>query len=209
MIIYAVVIIKSNGTPIFTDYFQSTEEIPDSELFGRMIISIKGFINEFLNEDMKTIEMEKLSFSIKSFGFFSVVFVTDVGNNPFNLINEVGYRFIKEFSTDLIDKNPRITIFKPFKKTLREILGTNLFDYDGWIKPSKIFNTIDIYDLPHDLRKVALAIISLTEASLSDLSKEAKIEKKELESKLFRLQQLGYVGKKAGSSETLYFCRTT
>ena len=208
MIIYAIILIKSNGTPILTEYFQSPDEIPNSELLGRMIIAIKGFTNEVLKEEMKTVVMENLAYNVKNFGLFSVIVVTGLDDTPFDIINEIGFRFVSKFGEDLLDKNIRVDKFQPFKKIISEVINHTSHDESGSLRPSKTFNTIDIYNLPADLQEIAMVMISLTEGSLTDISKELTINKEELQSKLDRLQKLGYIGKKARNSEIIFFCRT-
>ena len=53
MIIYGVFIIKSDGTPLLTEYFQSKEDLPDSAMLGRFFIAIKGFTDQ-VAEAVKT-----------------------------------------------------------------------------------------------------------------------------------------------------------
>ena len=208
MIIYAIILIKNNGTPILTQYFQSEEDMPDISSLGRLLHIVKGFTNEILHEDMKTIKLESLAYHIKYFGLFSIVAITNVSDRPSKIIWNIGFRFMKDFGEDLVEKDVRIDKFVPFKETISNIIKSTSFDESCSIKPSKVFSTSDMFDLPVDLQKIALTMIFLGEASLKDILKEVKLDEKEIAPKLNQLLKLGYLGKKARNNEIIFFCRT-
>ena len=43
MIVYAVYIIKNDGSPLLAEYFRSEEDLPNSVLLGGLVTAIKGF----------------------------------------------------------------------------------------------------------------------------------------------------------------------
>ena len=145
---------------------------------------------------------------MRSFGFYSVILVTDLTKGPGNIIQELGFRFMKRYGENMLDKATRLDKFSPFKETIREIIGLQSYDESGSIKPSKILNTKDIFELPVDLQPIALAMISIGEGTVSQIAKESEVEINELQQKLIQLQKLGYVGKKTKDESTLFFCTT-
>lgn len=208
MIIYAVYIIKNDGSPLLSEYFQSEENLPNSVLLGGLVTAIKGFTTEVLQDDMRTIEVEGLAYHVRSFGFYNIVLVTDLSKEPGKIIQELGLRFMMMYGEEMLEKANRVDKFTPFKDTIKEIIGIQSFDESGSIKPSKILNTKEIFDLNNDLQAVALAMISLGEGTISQIAEESEIGERDLEQKLDQLQKLGYLGKKTKNEMKVYFCTT-
>ena len=210
MIVYGVFIIKSDGTPLLTEYFQSKEDLPDSAMLGRFFIAIKGFADSILKNEISTIEVEGLAYHVRNFGFFNVIIVTDLSENPDNVLQDVGFRFMKQFSEEMLNAETRLDKFYSFRKTLEEIIEFYSFDKSQSIKPTKFLNTRDIYDLPLDLQPVALTMLSLGEGTIKEIANESNIKIKDLKLRLEQLQHLGYLGKKEKKKEkeAIFFCLT-
>ena len=210
MIVYGVFIIKSDGTPLLTEYFQSKEDLPDNSLLGRYFIALKGFTDTFLKNEIKTIEVEGLAYHIRNFGFFNVVIVTNFGEQAGAILQDIGFRFMKQFSEDLLETDTRLDKFLSFRSVLEELIDFYSFDKSQSIKPTKVLNTKDIYDLPYDLQPVALTMLSLGEGTVKEIANESNIKIKDLQVRLERLQNLGYIGKKEKKKEkeAIFFCLT-
>ena len=205
MIIYAVYIIKKDGVTILSEHFQSEEELPNNLLLGGLLGAIQTFSKETLGDEMKTIESEGLAYHIRSFGFYLIALITDLNKEPDSLIQELGLRFMRMYGEDLLDNSARVDKFYPFKNIIREILGKS-YDETNSIKPSKVLNTKEIFELSSELKPVALALISLGEGTINEIAKESDLDITEAEDRLIILQKKGYIGKKEKNKETLYFC---
>ncbi|MFX1286632.1 MAG: hypothetical protein ACFFB5_23550 [Promethearchaeota archaeon] len=156
---------------------------------------------------MQSIEIEGLSYHIRSFGFFRLVLVTDVPKTPEDIIQMLGFRFIKQYGEVLMDWDSNLSIFAPFQDTIREIIQTEtITDESKSIKPSKKLTTGEIFNLPPLLHRTALAIVSLEEGTIVDIAKESGETKKDIKKNLRTLQDMGYVGQKDKEKKTIYFC---
>ena len=204
MIIYAVYIIKKDGVTILSEHFQSAEELPNQLLLGGLLGAIQSFSIETLGEEMKTIESEGLAYHIRSFGLYLIALITDLNKEPDNLIQELGLRFMRMYGEQILENEARIDKFYPFKNIIREVLGQT-YDETASIKPSKILNTKEVFELPSELKPVALAVLTLGEATLEDISKEAELSLTDTEALVLQLQHKGYLGKKEQKDKVLYF----
>ena len=206
MIIYAIYIIKSDGKPILYEHFQSNADWPNEMLVSGLFIALNGFSKEVLKREITTIILEDLSYHIRSFGFYTIVLVTDLDYNPAVIIEEIGLRFIKCYSDEIHEKNVRMEKFVCFKKTIREIIQDYSFDESRSINPSKILSTAEIFSLSPDLQPIALAILAIGEGSLNDIADECDQDIDVLESKVSILQKLGYIGTVRKNQVQHFFC---
>ena len=207
MIIYAVYIIKKDGITLLSEHFQSKEDLPNDLLLGGLLGAIQTFTAETLGDEMKTIHVEGLAYHIRCFGFYTVALVTDLTKEPSDLIQELGLRFMRMYGEDLLSGSSRVDKFYPFKDTIKEIIGKS-FDESASIKPSKMLNTKEIFELTSDLKPVALAMISLGEGTITDIANECNIKKDDAKKFLFELQNMGYIGTKKKDNNLIYFCST-
>ena len=117
---------------------------------------------------------------------------------------------MKQFSEDLLETDTRLDKFLSFRSVLEELIDFYSFDKSQSIKPTKVLNTKDIYDLPYDLQPVALTMLSLGEGTVKEIANESNIKIKDLQVRLEKLQSLGYIGKKENKNkkEASYFCLT-
>ncbi|MFW9854294.1 MAG: hypothetical protein ACFFFG_04510 [Candidatus Thorarchaeota archaeon] len=158
--------------------------------------------------EMRTIEIEGLSYHIRSFGLVRVILVTDFSQSPETIIQTLGMRFLKIYGERLLSDEILLdlNIFLPFKKVISEILGEEIVDGSKSIVPSKALTTGEIYSLPHELQDAALALISLGEADVATIATECQATPDLAFKKLKRLQELGYIGKKDIGGQMVFFC---
>ena len=162
---------------------------------------------EMTKSEMKSIEIEGLSYHIRSFGLIRVVLVTNVPKSPEDVISMLGFRFIKEYGEILMDWDSNLSIFTPFRDTIREIILTETStDESSSIIPTKKLNTGEIFSLPHHLQSTALAMISLGEGTVKAIAKESEEPVKIARKNLITLQKMGFVGIRQKKSVTKYFC---
>ena len=204
MIVYGVYIIKKDGVTILSEHFQSAEELPNQLLLGGLLGAIQTFSIETLGEEMKTIESEGLAYHIRSFGLYLIALITDLNKEPDNLIQELGLRFMRMYGEQMLENESRVDKFYPFKDIIREVIG-NTYDETASIKPSKVLNTKEVFELSSELKPVALAIITLGEATVEDISNETEISLEDTKKLVLQLQQKGYLGKKEQNDKVLYF----
>ena len=160
------------------------------------------------DSEMQSIEIEGLSYHIRSFGFFRVVLVTDVPKTPEDIIQMLGFRFINRYGETLMDWDSNISIFTPFKKTIHEIIqAETITDESKSIKPTKKLGTGEIFSLPSYLQKTALAMVSLEEGTVKEIAKESGEKVNLVKKNLTTLQEKGFIGtKKHEKRKTIYFC---
>lgn len=159
------------------------------------------------DSEMQSIDIEGISYHIRSFGFFRLVLVTDVPKTPEDIIQMVGFRFIKQYGEVLMDWDSNLSIFTPFHDTIREIIqtGTSIDDSKS-IKPSKKLSTGEIFQLPPPLQKTALAMVSLEQGTVAEISKESGQKHYIVRKNLKLLQEMGFIGKKRKKRTITYFC---
>ena len=211
MIIYAIYIIKNDGKPILCERFHSNYDMPNDMLLSGLFIALNGFSRDILNRDINTIILEDLCYHIHSFAYCTIVLVTDLNCVKKNsLLEEVGYRFIKSYGEKILEKDFRTEKFIPFKKIINEIIKAEdlSFDESNSINPSKLLGTAEIFELPYDLKPVALAILALGEATLNQIADECDHNNNvlELEPKVAKLQKLGYIGSITKDRVQHFFC---
>ena len=208
LIIYAVYIIKSDGRPIISEYFQSEEDLPSEMLLAGLVTALKGFSSEVLQNEMSAIEVEGVAYHIRSFGFYNVVLVTNLKKEPGDIIQEVGFRFMKQYGEDMLDKNIRVDKYAPFKKTIKDIIGIHSADESSSIKPAKLLSPQEIFGLPVELQPVAIAVLSIKEGTVDEIASETDKKIDNLGIKLEKLQNLGFVGTKTKNNQKVFFCVT-
>ncbi|MHA2365723.1 MAG: hypothetical protein ACXAC7_17325 [Candidatus Hodarchaeales archaeon] len=209
MIVYAVYVISSDGRTIISENFQSTEAVPNEMLLGGLFTALQGVASEMThsNSEMKSVEIEGLSYHIRSFGFYRVVLVTDLPKTPEDIMQTLGLRFMKEYGDHLVNGIINLAVFKPFKKTIQEIVAEDTtIDDSKSLKPSKKLSTGEIFSLPHHLHSTALAMISLKEATIDIIAKESGNTSEATVENLTSLGEKGFIGKKTSGGETLFFC---
>ncbi|MFX0094962.1 MAG: hypothetical protein ACFFBD_24720 [Candidatus Hodarchaeota archaeon] len=209
MIVYAVYVVTESGNTVVEEFFQSVDDIPDGTLMGGLITALQTFSAQIHRSEMKTIEIEGLSYHIRSFGLYRIVLVTNLPTTPEDIIQTLGLRFMKEYGEILLEQQHNLTVYSPFKRTIRELMTELMIsDESGSIKPTKKLNTGEIFSLPHHLQSTALAMISLLEGTVEEIALEIEAEISVTEENLQSLNEMGFVGKKQKDGKTIYFCST-
>lgn len=206
MIIYAVYILKNNGTVLVSEYYQSESNLPELSLMGSLITSLKGFTSKALQNDMKTIESQGLVFHVRSFGSFSVIVVTNLSKAPTDVIQEIGLSFLKDYGEDLLETETGSKTYDSFQKTLKNIIAFYTFDETNSLMPFRSLSPQEIFDLPAELQQVALTVLSMGEGTIEQIKEEIKVNISNLAERLEKLQKLGYLGKKVTVTNTIFFC---
>ncbi|MHA2225427.1 MAG: hypothetical protein ACXAC8_09495 [Candidatus Hodarchaeales archaeon] len=209
MIVYAIYIITDDGRTLISEHFQSSEEISNEIILGGMITALQHMTTEMTRGDseLRTIEIEGLSYHIRSFGLIRIVLVTDVPKIPEEIIQILGLRFMNEYAEILMDWDSNLNTFIPFKSTINEILQMEtVTDESKSIKPTKKLGTGEIFSLPHHLQSTALALVSIEEGCIEDIAKECGEDVIDIKRNLTVLQKEGFIGRKEKEGKTYYFC---
>jgi hypothetical protein len=200
-----VYFITDDGRTILSENFQSTEGLPDDILFGGVITALQHMTSEMTKQDseMKSVEIEGLSYHIRSFGLVRVVLVTDVPKTPEEIIQSLGLRFINQYGEQLMQHNVNLRIFETFKETIKEILDQDLItDLSKSIQPAKRLTTGEVFSLPNHLHSTALALLSLESATISEIAEESGDSVQLTKENVEILQKKGYIGTKQENGET-------
>ncbi|MFW9930346.1 MAG: hypothetical protein ACFFD1_13200 [Candidatus Thorarchaeota archaeon] len=207
MVIFALYIVSINGKILVSENFHTENEIPNTVFLGGLINALQGIAKQLNKSDMKSIEMEGLFYHFKSFGIYRVVLVTDSSERPDSVLNRLGLRIMKEFR-ELIEENQLSEKYvDQFHPIAFEILNNDFVsDESKLINPTKKFGTEEIYDLPHNLKKTALAMVLLKEGTTEEIAMESGINKETTKSNLLLLQKMGFIGTRKKNGEKLYFC---
>lgn len=214
-IIYAVYVLNEEGKTLLSEHFQSTEDIPNEVLLGGLFTALQSMTRDMTTKDteMKSVEIEGLSYHIRSFGLIRIVLVTNVPKTPEDIMQRLGLQFINEYGDVLTQAEFNLNTFNPFKNTIQDIMKQLVgYDVSKSIKPSKRLNTGEIFGLPHHLQATALALVTLEEGTINDIALESGEEANVIEKNLATLKEKGYIGtkkqekKKGGKKKTVYFC---
>ncbi|MFX0185639.1 MAG: hypothetical protein ACFE95_21350 [Candidatus Hodarchaeota archaeon] len=208
MIVYAVYIITEDGRTILSENFQSTKGLPNEVLFGGVLTALQQMTAEMTSHrsEMKSVEIEGLSYHLRSFGLIRVVLVTDAPKTPEDILQVLGLRFIKKYGEVLIQSDFNLNIFDPFRKTIKEIVQQSVTDVSKSIQPAKKLTTGEVFSLPTELHSTALALISLESGTLNEIAQESGNSIKTTESNLAELQKKGFIGTKKEKGIVKYFC---
>ncbi|MFX0206812.1 MAG: hypothetical protein ACFFDT_12570 [Candidatus Hodarchaeota archaeon] len=208
MIVYAVYIITEDGRTVLSENFQSTKDLPDSVLFGGVLTALQQMTSEMTSHrsEMKSVEIEGLSYHMRSFGLIRVVLVTDAPKTPEEILQTLGLRFIKNYGEVLMQSDFNLKIFDPFRKTIKEIVEQLVTDISKSIQPAKKLTTGEVFSLPTELHSTALAIISLESGTLNEIAKESGNNVKTTKKNLASLQEKGFIGTRKEKGIIKYFC---
>jgi len=209
MIIYAVYFMTEDGKTILFENFQNAESLPNETLFGGILTALQQLTAEMTQKqsEMKSIEIEGLSYHIRSFGVIRVVLITDLPKTPEDIIHSLGLQFINQFGEEIMQDAVNINIFNSFKGTIHEIIGKNaVIDLSKQIQPEKRMTTEKIFILPTHVQSTALALLSLESATVKEIAEESKNSLQKTEENIIILQQNGYIGKKEEDGIIEYFC---
>lgn len=201
----------SDGKTILSENFQSIEGVPDEQLLGGIISALQAVTAEMTKNrsEMKSIEIEGLSYHIRSFGLYRIVLITNVLKTPEDMIQKLGMRFMKEYGEILVDEILTVPLetFKPFRKTIQELITDETITDDlKSINPAKMLSTGEIFSLPHDFQSTALAMVALQEGTVEEIAAESGNDADKTAEFLDGLRGMGFIGVKMREGKTTYFC---
>jgi hypothetical protein len=209
MIAFAVYVISMDARQLVAEKFQSANSIPDETIFSGLLTALQGIASEITqsNTELHSITIDNLTYHFKSFGQFQIVLVTDFPKSPDNILRKLGIRFMKEHGEELMDQPADLKIFKPFTKTINEVIKAEMnTDDTRKINPLKKFNNRELYQLPENLQSTALALITLKEATVDEISQESGVNSKNTALFLKKLQDRGLIGEKVNKDSKVFFC---
>lgn len=198
MIVYAIYyVITEDGRTILSQNFHSVEGISDGVLLGGVFTALQTVTKLMTGSDaeINSIEMEGLSYHIRSFGLIRIVLVTDIPKKPEEIIQILGFRFLNEYGDILMQTDFNLNIFDPFKDTIQEVIPQKaIIDESKLIKPSLKLGTGEIFNLPFHLQNTALALVSLGEGTMNDIAQESCEIFTDTKKHLLSLQKYGICG---------------
>ncbi|MFQ5980027.1 MAG: hypothetical protein ACE5OZ_17990 [Candidatus Heimdallarchaeota archaeon] len=211
MIVYAVYIVTDDGRTVLAEHFQSTDDLPDELLVGAFFSSLRIMAAEMTKKrsEIKSVQIEGFAYHIRSYGLFQVILVSDDPQAPENLIQTLGYRFMREYGEGLLDNWSLLGTFIPFKTVLHEVIqneSETIIDNSRSILPEKQLEPNEIFTLPHHLQTTALAILSLQEGTIKEIAEESRSDASRTETNLVSLREMGFIGIKETSGTRKYFC---
>ena len=128
---------------------------------------------------------------------------------PREIMHSLGQKFIRQYSDELVDNQGKVSVFFPFKKTIRQmLLDLGLIDVDIKIDPTIRLTPFNIINLPNDLQPTALAFIELIEGTITAIAELTATTEEITASNINVLQQKGFVGKKENLDQSIYFILT-
>ncbi|TFG17515.1 MAG: hypothetical protein EU530_10470 [Promethearchaeota archaeon] len=207
MIIYAVYVITEGGELMYSENFHG-KSMKDLDLVSGLLTALRMFAKEVTHADVKAFEVEGLTYHFQSFNIFYVVLVTSSLEEPQKYLHQLGLRFMKKFGGDFLTnrENPiDYAFFNSFKGDVDEVLGS-IVDVSSSINPTKKLTTAEIFNLPIDTQKVALAILQIEQGSLEDISNEVNLDDSNTKILLDKLISIGYIGQKTSNGKIIYFC---
>lgn len=208
MIVYAVYIISKDERTLLTLNFQSIETIPDEQLLGGLFTALQDVTTKVTqsNEELKSIELGGLSYHLRSFGLIRVVLVSNIPKSPENIIQKLGYRFIKDYGDVLKESYMNSSIFVPFKNFISEVIKNEISHGEpDFPKPTKILDTAAIFSLPHHLQSTALTMVSLKEGTIEEIAQDRDETIDDTLSAISSLQEMGYIGIKPRGEKKIYY----
>ena len=208
MIVYAVYIILPDGTPVYSQTFQSENVVPNSILLSALLTALQSFANEMAHSEMKTIEVKGMSFHFMNFDLYNVVLVTDIPVTPSEILHGLGLRFMKKFGDYLVSNSIEmrdLNLYSSFQADILDLLG-NEIDQSSSINPTKKLTTAELFNMSEELRKVAMAMLTLEKCTLEELQQELDVSSSAIEEPLNQLIEQGYLGKKLVDDVEIFFC---
>ena len=210
MIVYAVIIIDEGGRPLVSQYYQSTDDAPDEVLLAAVLTAFRDLAKDVTSQktwEVETLGMGRLFYHTKSIGTFSVFMVTNDPKCPEDLLQTIGLRFMREHPHEVIDDYyGDFGIFKEFQQMITDLLKEKkVIDESRHLKSTRRFSVGGIFDLPSDLQAAALALITLKEGTLEEISKECGESSLQTVNALNQLQKMGYIGRREKGGKQLFF----
>ena len=216
MIINSVYLLLPDGRCIFSKSYkdQGSQQI-DPHLVGGLLNAFNIASHQLLKDGVrKFVSEEGFNFIIKDFSSFLVVISGILNTDEEQILEKIGMIFLSKYG-DKIEKwkAGNISIIKNFETDLNKILNisqelVSSSDANPKIRLEEPYlDSLTIISLPKELRKTALSLLTIKEASLEELSFETKRSMDEELKNVEKLVEMGFVLKKKSKNfnKIIYF----
>ncbi|TFG16904.1 MAG: hypothetical protein EU530_11350 [Promethearchaeota archaeon] len=206
MIMYGIYIITDSGNLLFSESFQPYKGNQDDSMVSGLLQALNMFANEITDSEVRSFEVEAFTYHFLSFDLFSVVLVTSSINAVSGYLHQLGLRFMKKYGENYVTqkKIEDVSIFESFREDVKEILGS-LVDQSHSLYPTKKLTTVEIFNFPEDLQKIALVMLELEQGNLKKIAEESNMDEKYALKLIHQLIEDRYLGKKTEKGQTIYF----
>ena len=191
-----------------SEIFQSPKNIPNNTILSALLTAFQAMSEDLTKKpgSAEQLNLSGLNYHIQFFGEFQVVLVTDHESRPAKVLSTIGWRFFKNYAEVLNNWTGNQTLFNDFRNDIHEVVKKHLdVDISSSLDPTKILDTATIFNMDTKLRNTALALLTLEQATVTEILDELSLEKETLLKHLIQLQELGYVGIKDHKGEEMYF----
>ncbi|MHA2098479.1 MAG: hypothetical protein ACW99A_07315 [Candidatus Kariarchaeaceae archaeon] len=209
MLIYAVYFISTDGRPMLIERFTKDENLPDDILLCGLLGTVQLLAEELTNEpgSAEKFQLKGFVFHLQQFSDkFQVVITSNEDERPAELLDTLGYRFIKKFSDEIENWKGDQSRFLEFGETIIELLrGKYKVDISRSLDPKKRLDTMSILNLPKAVQDTALIVVMLEHATIDEMEKFLNKKSKIIEKHLTELQQMGYIGVELLEDQVYYY----
>lgn len=209
MIIYAIYIISTDGRPFFIDRYTKDVNLPEDILLCGLLGTIQLLAGELTNEpgSAEMFQLRDFVFHMQLFGDqFQVVIACSDDQRPTELLENIGYRFIKRYESKIETWNGDQSLFVGFEDTIIELLrGKYKVDISRSLDPKKRLDIMNILGFSKAVQDTALIVIMLEHATIDEMRKFLNRRRKTIENHLIELQEHGYVGVELLGEEMYYY----
>lgn len=154
--------------------------MPDSDLISSFLSAVDTFASEIIGGGVKTFKIEQITYCFRDFRDFFIVIGMDREYKEVDvLLEKIGMAFMIEHGTDLKPWRGTTQPFLKFEATLEKILEEAGFKRDIWdvIFPTKPLDVLELGKIPEDVRKVAMALLTIRKGTIEDIMKELELDK--------------------------------
>ncbi len=191
--------------------YQSDVVVPDKVISAGLMTILDEFTHEWSYTEgviEKSIQVESLCYHIKKFGDFSVVLVDQSlnENQRMNLVQIIGWKFLRMYGEeDILNWRGHSDKFTEFIETINEILREhNVQASFSTVSPRRKLSTADIFELNQSLQSVAVVILALEKATVSEIAEESNHDIGITENYLDELYSQGFLTKEISDGELYY-----
>ena len=215
MDIQAVYILLRDGRCIYSRAY--TENPADPQLLGGMLAAFNIASKQWLSDGIRKFEADGgLSFVVKDFETFIVTFQISrtLSSERESFLDVIGYKFLAKYGNTLSPFEGNITMYKDFTPILDNILGVittkeerieKKFQIRGIIDDDKVLDSLTIIELPKNIQKTALDLLTVKQATPEELASGSDCSVEEVEHNLENLLNQGYIMCKTIGSRKLYY----
>ncbi|MFX1535882.1 MAG: hypothetical protein ACFFDI_16830 [Promethearchaeota archaeon] len=176
--IYAVYIINTAGICVFKKTL--AKDMPDSDLISSFLSAVDSFASEVIGGDVRTFKIEQITYRFRGFRDFFVVIGMDKEYKEVDiLLEKIGMAFMIEHGADLKPWKGTTKPFRKFEATFERLLEEAGFKKDMWdsIFPTQALDALELGQIPENIRKVAMALLTIRKGTLDDIIAELELKK--------------------------------